>query len=76
MNAYSENDWSEIYLTDKSGKRYFRTTASPYSKKAEINNIMRKIPHCAFIDAQTAQIIVNGMPNDISDDDLLAQLLS
>ena len=69
--------WNEIYVTDMSGKQYFRTTASPMATESEIKNLSRKLPHCDFIDQQTARIVLNGSPLgqvEMSDDELLAAL--
>lgn len=78
-------DWNEIYVTDKSGKRYFRTTACLTGTMPEVRNLIRKIPFCSFLDQPTTQVILNGRPyenqtektvvaDDLSDDELLAAL--
>ena len=70
-------DWNEIYVTDKTGQKFFRTTASPMSTLSEIRNIKRVYQNCSAIDQASAVLMFNGKPygeSDISDDDLLAEL--
>lgn len=79
------NDWHKIWITDKNGGEHFNTIASPMSIMSEIRNLKRHI-ECAknnknaykFLDADTAQVIVDGEPwtscNAVSDDQLLAAL--
>jgi hypothetical protein len=71
------SDWNDIYVTDKSGNKFFKITASPMSTFPELRNIKRTMQHCASIDQETAVIMLNGEPYgqwDQSDDELLAQL--
>lgn len=80
-------DWHIIYITDKTGVKFFKTTASPMSTMSEIRNLSRhleaikaKHPSWAMvgIDASTAVLMLDGEPwlslDDILDDDLLAML--
>lgn len=61
------NDWSELYITDRTDKKFFVTKASPLSVMSEINNLKQhlkqaiKYPHLyKFLDLTTAVIMVDG----------------
>lgn len=82
------NEWHNIYITDKTGKKFFNTNASPLSTMSEIRNIKRHLDAIKAgnkfyanvkIDAQTAVLMLDGSPyqsiDDILDDDLLNELL-
>ena len=82
------NDWHNIYITDKTGKKFFNTTASPMSTMSEIKNITRhlegiksgnKLYTKVGVDSSTAVLMLDDSPyqtmDDILDDDLLAELL-
>ena len=81
------NAWHNVYITDKSGKKFFNTSASPLATASEIKNISRhleaiKAGHPSYaecgIDRETATLMLDGSPyispDDLSDDDLLAEL--
>lgn len=82
------NDWHSIYITDKSGKKFFNTTASPMSTPSEIRNLQRhlvaiKANDKGYTNVQcdpfTAVLMLDGSPymsldNLLSDDDLLSLL--
>lgn len=77
-----DNNWHNVYLTDKSGKKMWDTTASPMSTDSEIRNLKRHLEMAAkhparysFLDLATARIMVDGEPLiEMSDDELLAEL--
>lgn len=82
------NDWHNIYITDKTGKKFFNTTASPMSTMSEIRNIARhldgiksgnKLYDKIGVDSSTAVLMLDDSPyqtmDDILDDDLLTELL-
>lgn len=82
------SDWHNIYLTDKTGQKFFNTTASPMSTMSEIHNMTRhldaiKAGNKAYsnvkIDKESAVLMLDGTPyqsiDDILDDDLLNELL-
>lgn len=81
--------WHNIHITDKSGKKFFNTTASPMSTASEIKNLQRHLSEIKAgnpyysnvkIDAQSAILMLDGSPyqsiDDILDDDLLNELFS
>ena len=82
----TNNDWHNIHITDKTGRRFFNTEASPMSTASEIKNLSRhlelikaKKEAYAFVDADSAVLMLDGAPyktlDDLmSDDDLLAEL--
>lgn len=83
------NDWHNIYITDKTGKKFFNTTASPMSTMSEIKNITRhlegiksgnKLYAKIGADPHTAVLMLDDSlyqtMDDILDDDLLNELLS
>ena len=77
--------WHNVYITDKTGKKFFDTSASPMSTLSEIRNLKRNVDRCkaghehySFMDAQTVQLMVDGEPygvdNEITFDQMLAEL--
>ena len=81
------NDWHSIYITDKTGKKFFSTQASPMSTMSEIRNLTRHLEAIKAgskfyakvnIDQATAVLMLDGTQyktvDDILDDDLLAEL--
>lgn len=60
------SDWSNVYLTDKSGKKFFNTVASPMSTESEVRNLKRQLENAKmypdmykFLDISTAKVMVN-----------------
>lgn len=81
------NDWHNVYITDKSGKKFFNVDASPMSTMSEIRNLTRHIEAIKagkkgyeFIDKESIKLMLDGEPyqtmDDILDDDLLNELMS
>lgn len=78
--------WHNIYITDKTGKKYFNTTASPLSAMSEIRNLENHLKQAEkypdkykFLDIETAVIMLDGEPYykiTDSDIDLLDELFS
>ncbi len=81
------DNWHNIYITDKTGKKLFNTNASPMSTMSEIRNLTRhleavKAGSAAYakvgIDQATAKLMLDGEPwknmDQILDDELLAEL--
>jgi uncharacterized protein YqgV (UPF0045/DUF77 family) len=82
------NDWHNIYITDKTGKKFFNTSASPMSTMSEIRHLTRhleaiKAGNAAYakvgIDQATAKLMLDDEPYQsmeeiLDDDDLLAEL--
>lgn len=81
------NDWHSIYITDKSGKKFFNTQTSPMSTMSEIRNLKRHLEAIksgnpsyskVAVDQATAVLMLDGSPyqsmEEILDDDLLAEL--
>lgn len=74
---------STVCIHDKNGK-HFNTLCGQGYEHAEIQNMQRHLArakanpsHYAFLDLATSVILVNGEPYvDISDDELLKELLS
>ena len=61
------NEWHTLYITDKSGKAYFKTTASPLATMSEVKNLSRhleaiksKAKGYEFADAETAVLMLDG----------------
>lgn len=61
------DNWHNLHITDKSGKKYFKTTASPLSTQSEINNLKNHLKQAKerpelyrFLDTETAYIVVDG----------------
>lgn len=81
------NDWHNVYITDRTGKKFFNTQASPMSTMSEIRNLTRNMEAVkagskgyGFIDKQSARLMLDDEPyqsmDDILDDDaLLGELL-
>lgn len=79
-------EWNKLYITDKNGGAYFKTTASPLSTMPEIRNLKRHISEAkkrpdlySFMDADTAVLMLNGQPEEKlsqSDEDLLTQIFN
>ena len=81
------SDWNTVCIQDKNG-RYWNTTASPYATQSEINNMQKRLEQAkkhpnafAFLDLQTAVIMVNGEPyqpntatEEMGDEELLKAL--
>lgn len=79
--------WHNIHITDKTGGKFFDTTASPMSTASEIRNLQRHIKQAEkapwrylFLDVPSIKLIVDGEPygdiDSILDDDLLNLLNS
>lgn len=82
------NDWHNVYITDKTGNKFFNTSASPMSTMSEIRNLTRhleavKAGSAAYakvgIDQATAKLMLDGEAwqsmDQILDDELLEELL-
>ena len=61
--------WNELYITDKTGFMGWMTSASVLSTDGAIREMERHIseaksgnPSYKFLDAESAQIILNGLP--------------
>lgn len=61
------DNWHEIYITDKSGKRFWNTHASSWGRQSEINNLKNHLKQAKehpemyrFLDIETARIVVDG----------------
>ena len=79
--------WHNLHITDKTGKKFFNTDASPMSTMSEIRNLQRHVEAIKvsakgyeFVDSASATLMLDGEPygtmmDDILDDDLLAELL-
>lgn len=81
------NDWHNVYITDKTGKKFFNTQASPMSTASEIKIISRHLEAIKAgtkaydkvgIDKASAQLMLDGSPyisvDDICDDELFNEL--
>lgn len=76
--------WHNVYITDKSGKKYFNVIASPMSTHSEIKNLSRYIEEARkfpkyyqFLDIDSMVLIVDGMPYNAltnEDDEILKEL--
>ena len=81
------NDWHNVYITDKTGQKFFNTNASHMSTMSEVRNLNRHLEAIKanakgyeFVDSASATLMLDGEPygtmmDDILDDDLLAELL-
>ena len=79
--------WHNLHITDKTGKKFFNTDASPMSTMSEIRNLQRHLEAIKanakgyeFVDSASATLMLDREPYgtmmyDILDDDLLAELL-
>ena len=61
------DEWHKLHITDKSGRIFYRCYASPMAAFSEIKNLQRHIAnakrypeHYAFLDAETAFIVLDG----------------
>jgi len=83
------SEWHNVYLTDKSGKKFFNSSCSPMSTISEIKNLTRHLDSIKagckgydFIDKESAELMLDGTSyygksvslDDILDDDLLKEL--
>lgn len=76
--------WHNIYITDKTGKKFFNTNASPMSTASEIRNLTRHLEAIKankkgyeFVDTNTAVLMLDNTPYGAvtySDDELLNEL--
>jgi len=74
--------WGNVYITDKSGKKFFNTLASPMARNSEKKNLQRHLDAAAkhpaqyaWLDLATAHIVdENHIEVTMSDDELLAEL--
>lgn len=64
-----QDNWHNLSITDKTGKEFFKTIASPMSTPSEINNLSRHLaqaqvnPHAyALLDIDSAYILLDGVP--------------
>jgi hypothetical protein len=62
-----QNDWHNVYITDKSGKKFFNASTSPMATFSEIKNLKRHLEqaktmpqHYKFLDVATAVIMLDG----------------
>ena len=77
--------WHNLHITDKTGKKFFNTDASPMSTMSEIRNLQRHVEAIKasakgyeFADSASVVLMLDGLPyqtmEEILDDDLLAEL--
>ena len=80
------DSWHNIFITDKTGVKFFNTVASPMSTDSEIKNLMRHLnaikenqKYLPSIDSKTAILMLDNTQfqsiDDIMNDDLLLELL-
>lgn len=80
-----DNEWHNIYIMDKSGRKMWDTTASPMSTMSEIKNLQRHLEAAARhpeqyknLDLATAVIMLDGdvygEALTMNDDELLKDL--
>jgi hypothetical protein len=69
-----------LYISDKTGKKFWNTVCSTEFKAPEIRNLERHLRQAkihpvvyAFLDLDTARIYEDGVPI-MTDDELLAEL--
>ena len=74
------NNWSEVCISDKTGKKSFVCIASPMSTHSEIKNLTHHMNNAKknpsqykFLDVASMFIMVDSQPN-MTDDELLAAL--
>ena len=67
-----QDTWHHISITDKTGKEFFKTIASPMSTPSEIKNLSKHLaqaqvnPHgYAFLDIDSAYILLDGVPYNV-----------
>ena len=74
-----------MYITDKTGKQFFKASTSPMSTASEIKNLKRHIAlakkhpdQYKFVDVNTMKIVLDGYdynaPSDIDADVMLREL--
>jgi hypothetical protein len=79
------HEWHNIYITDKSGRKMWNTTASPMSTISEIRNLKQHLTAAAkhpeqypSLDLATAVIMLDGEPYGepltMTDDEFLKEL--
>jgi len=75
-----DNNWSEVCISDKTGKKSFVCIASPMSTLSEIRNLSRHLENAKnhpeqykFLDVSSAFLMVNG-ERQMSDDEIFAEL--
>lgn len=79
------NTWHNVYITDKTGKKFFNVNASPMSTMSEIKNLTHHInaiksgsDQYQFIDKESVQLMLDGIPygaeSNLSDDEILNEL--
>lgn len=63
----TEQQWHNVYITDKTGEKRFNTIASPSSTMSEIRNLQshlreaKKRPQMyKFLDIESAMIMIDG----------------
>lgn len=79
-----DNNWHNVYVTDKTGVKMWNTTASPMSTPSEVRNLSRHIEQARkhperykFLDVATAVVMVDGQaPVEMSNDELLTELMA
>ena len=91
MNDWNNpTDWHNIYITDKTGQKFFNCNASPMSTMSEICNLTRHLDAIkrgdkayanVKVDQASAMLMLDNEPykalDDILDDDdaLLAEIM-
>lgn len=62
-------DWHHISITDKTGKEFFKTVASPMSTASELKNLTQHLAAAKanpdayhFLDIDSAYILLDGTP--------------
>ena len=60
-------DWNEVHISDSTGAKFFKCTASPMSTMSEIRNLQTHLKQAKqypqmykFLDTPTAFIVLNG----------------
>ena len=63
------NDWHTLYITDATGQKFFRCTASPMSTMSEIKNLKRHIEQAKakpdmykMLDVATMVLMLDDVP--------------
>jgi len=82
------SNWHNVYITDKTGKKFFNVVASPMSTESEIKNLTRHVDAIKsgskgyeFIDKESAQLMLDDSPygvemNNNELDELFNELFS
>lgn len=72
---------AQVYITDKSGEKFFNTVCSAYHTDSEVKNMKYHLSNANhkpslydFLDIETAKIVVDSDLDKITDDELLAEL--